>query len=85
MGLIKLQRSSPVLLQEAIGGFIDAVDAFRQKDFRTFRSRLAEARKALEVASGRQRMAERLLAEAADVERQRLQEWESLAGQRPDQ
>ncbi|MGN0867215.1 MAG: hypothetical protein ACI4SG_06020 [Oligosphaeraceae bacterium] len=59
--LLRLQRNAPLLLQNAIGKYLAAVDAFRNRDFRTFREELRQARTQWDLDAKRQRRAEELL------------------------
>ena len=59
--LLRLQRSAPLLLQPTIGKYLAALDAFRNRDFRTFREALQQARIQWETDAKRQRRAEELL------------------------
>ncbi len=59
--LLRLQRNAPILLQPAIGRYLAAVDAFRKRDFRTFREILQQARAQWAQDANRQRRAEELL------------------------
>ncbi|GEM_PF-4050585 len=75
--LVKLVLASPPLLQESIGMYVSAVDAFRQHDMRFFRERLQAGRASLDTAITRQTTAERLLDEAEEntANQRRFQEW----------
>ncbi len=73
--LLRLQLSAPILLQEAVGEYLAAVEAFRNRDFRSFHSRLQRARRRLEQDCRRQCRAEELLQEDEDGDVTRESLW----------